>query len=148
MAPSSLSAESLASGDLLNHAAWLACFDALGLGGLTRNLAAHCQLASDDGGTVVLRLDPSQSAMKAEVHNVRIERALKEIGIPRRVQFSVAELDATLETPRQQEERLQQERHAQAVDLLHHDPNIQKLQQAFGATLIESTVKPAPEPRS
>ncbi|WP_404377281.1 DNA polymerase III subunit gamma/tau [Vreelandella aquamarina] len=140
--------ESLAADDRLTHAAWLACFDALGLGGLTRNLAAHCQLESDNGDVVVLRLDPSQSAMQADVHNGRIERALKEMGWPRRVRFSVAALDATLETPRQQEERLQQERHAQAVDLLHHDPNIQKLQQAFGATLIESTVKPTPEPRS
>ncbi|WP_404345304.1 DNA polymerase III subunit gamma/tau [Vreelandella venusta] len=140
--------EAPVSGDRLNHAAWLACFDALGLGGLTRNLAAHCQLESDDGDVLVLLLDPSQSAMQADVHNGRIERALKSIGMPRRVQFRVAELDASLETPRQQEERFQQERHAQAVDLLHHDPNIKKLQQAFGATLIESTVKPTPEPRS
>ncbi|QHD49375.1 DNA polymerase III subunit gamma/tau [Vreelandella aquamarina] len=131
-----------------DHAAWLAHFDALGLGGLTRNLAAHCQLQSDDGQTVILRLDPSQSAMQADVHNGRIERALKALGMARNVQFSVAELDTALETPRQQEERQQQERHAQAVDLLHHDPNIQKLQQAFGATLIESSVKPTPASRS
>ncbi len=136
------------SGDRLNHTAWLACFESLGLGGLTRNLAAHCQLESDDGDVIVLLLDPSQSAMQAEVHNGRIERALKDIGMPRKVTFRVAELDANLETPRQQEERFQQERHAQAVDLLHHDPNIQKLQQAFGATLIESTVKPTPESRA
>jgi DNA polymerase-3 subunit gamma/tau len=86
--------------------------------------------------------------MQADVHNGRIERALKALGMARSVQFSVAELDTALETPRQQEERQQQERHAQAVDLLHHDPNIQKLQQAFGATLIESSVKPTPASRS
>ena len=131
-----------------DHKTWLAHFDALGLGGLTRNLAAHCQLESDDGQTVILRLDPSQSAMQADVHNGRIERALKALGLTRKLQFSVAELDTAVETPRQQEERLLQERHAQAVDLLHHDPNIQKLQQAFGATLIESSVKPTPAARS
>ncbi|HCR97215.1 MULTISPECIES: DNA polymerase III subunit gamma/tau [Halomonas] len=129
--------------EVLDHAKWLLCFDSLGLGGLTRSLAANCLLESDDGNTLTLRLDPSQAAMQAEIHKTRIERALSEQGVPRRVEFVVAELSTQSETPRQREERLNQEQHAQAVDLLNHDPNIQKLQQAFGATLIESTVKPA-----
>ncbi|MBE0465305.1 MAG: DNA polymerase III subunit gamma/tau [Halomonadaceae bacterium] len=129
--------------ELLDHAKWLLCFDSLGLGGLTRSLAANCLLESDDGKTLTLRLDPSQEAMQAEVHQTRIERALSEQGMPRRIVFVVAELSTQSETPRQREGRLNQERHVQAVDLLNHDPNIQKLQQAFGATLIESTVKPA-----
>ncbi|MBP5981976.1 MAG: DNA polymerase III subunit gamma/tau [Halomonas sp.] len=129
--------------ELLDHAKWLLCFDSLGLGGLTRNLAANCLLENDDGKTLTLRLDPSQEAMQAEVHQTRIERALSEQGMPRRIVFVVAELSTQSETPRQREGRLNQERHVQAVDLLNHDPNIQKLQQAFGATLIESTVKPA-----
>ncbi|GEN28801.1 DNA polymerase III subunit gamma/tau [Halovibrio variabilis] len=131
----------------LDNAQWLQCFDSLGLGGLTRNLAGNCLVESDDGTLLTLRLDPSQAAMQAEVHQTRIERALKEQGMPRRVAFYVAELPNRQETPRQREERLGQERHAQAVDLLNHDPNVQKLQQAFGATLIESSVKPANELR-
>ncbi|MDN3561407.1 DNA polymerase III subunit gamma/tau [Vreelandella neptunia] len=127
----------------LDNAQWLQCFDSLGLGGLTRNLAGNCLVESDDGTLLTLRLDPSQEAMQAEVHQTRIERALKEQGMPRRIAFYVAELSNSLETPRQREERLNQERHAQAVDLLNHDPHVQKLQQAFGAKLIESSVKPA-----
>lgn len=127
----------------LDNAGWLQCFNSLGLGGLTRNLAGNCLVESDDGTLLTLRLDPSQEAMQAEVHQTRIERALKEQGMPRRIAFYVAELSTSLETPRQREERLNQERHAQAVDLLNHDPHVQKLQQAFGATLIESSVKPA-----
>jgi DNA polymerase-3 subunit gamma/tau len=126
---------------------WLACFDALGLGGLTRNLAGNCLVESDDGSLLTLRLDPSQEAMQAEVHQTRIERALQEQGMPRRIAFYVAELPTSIETPRQREDRLNQERHAQAVDLLNHDPHVQKLQQAFGAKLIESSVKPADEMR-
>jgi len=129
--------------DRLDNAHWLLCFDALGLGGLTRNLAGNCLVESDDGELLTLRLDPSQEAMQAEVHQTRIERALKEQGMPRRVAFYVAELATNLETPRQREERLNLERHAQAVDLLNQDPHVQKLQQAFGAKLIESSVKPA-----
>ena len=127
----------------LDNAQWLQCFDSLGLGGLTRNLAGNCLVESDDGTLLTLRLDPSQEAMQAEVHQTRIERALKEQGMPRRIAFYVAELSNSLETPRQREERLNKERHAQAVELLNHDPHVQKLQQAFGAKLIESSVKPA-----
>jgi DNA polymerase-3 subunit gamma/tau len=131
----------------LDNAQWLQCFDSLGLGGLTRNLAGNCLVESDDGALLTLRLDPSQEAMQAEVHQTRIERALKEQGMPRRIAFYVAELSNNLETPRQREDRLNQERHANAVDLLNHDPHVQKLQQAFGAKLIESSVKPADEMR-
>ncbi|HAA44860.1 MAG: DNA polymerase III subunits gamma and tau [Halomonas sp. 54_146] len=133
--------------DRLDNAQWLQCFDSLGLGGLTRNLAGNCLVESDDGTLLTLRLDPSQEAMKAEVHQTRIERALKEQGMPRQIAFYVAELSSSMETPRQREERLAKERHAQAVDLLNHDPHVQKLQQAFGAKLIESSVKPADELR-
>lgn len=127
----------------LDNAQWLQCFESLGLGGLTRNLAGNCLVESDDGTLLTLRLDPSQEAMQAEVHQTRIERALKEQGMPRRIAFYVAELSNSLETPRQREERLSKERHAQAVDLLNHDPHVLKLQQAFGAKLIESSVKPS-----
>ncbi|MCL7930307.1 DNA polymerase III subunit gamma/tau [Halomonas llamarensis] len=126
----------------LNHAKWLAMFDALGLGGLTRNLAANCQCESDDGMTLVLRLAPSQAAMQAEIHQTRIAKALSAQGIERQVTFHVEALDTSQETPHQREERQAQERYAHAVDTLSRDPHIQKLKQAFGAKLIESSVKP------
>ncbi|MGO2580761.1 MAG: DNA polymerase III subunit gamma/tau C-terminal domain-containing protein, partial [Halomonas sp.] len=143
--PSNAMAEN--GSDTLDNALWLQSFDSLGLGGLTRNLAGNCLVESDDGKLLTLRLDPSQAAMQAEVHQTRIERALGEQGKPRRVAFYVAELPSNVETPRKREERLNKERHAQAVDLLNHDPHVQKLQQAFGAKLIESSVKPAEQLR-
>ncbi|MDR5898572.1 DNA polymerase III subunit gamma/tau [Halomonas vilamensis] len=127
----------------LNHDKWLAMFDSLGLGGLTRNLAANCQCESDDGKTLVLRLAPSQAAMQAEIHQTRIAKALSAQGIERQVAFHVEALDTSEETPQQREERQAQERHAHAIDTLSRDPHIQKLQQAFGAKLIESSIKPA-----
>lgn len=127
----------------LDHNRWLALFDALKLGGLTRNLAAHCQCGHDDGRTLVLLLAPSQEAMRAEIHQQRIGKALQAQGIERQVVFEVKALDPALETPQQRDQRIAQQRHAQAIDTLSHDPNIQKLQQAFGATLVETSVKPA-----
>ena len=129
-------------GECLTHDRWLALFDTLGLGGLTRNLAAHCQCGRDDGTKLELWLAPSQEAMQADVHNQRIAKALQSHGFDRQVVFEVRELDPALETPQQREQRIAQERHAKAVDTLNRDPNVQKLQQAFGARLVESSVKP------
>ncbi|MDI5934018.1 DNA polymerase III subunit gamma/tau [Halomonas kalidii] len=127
----------------LDHAGWLACFESLGLGGLTRNLAANCVVEADDGERLSLRLDPALSAMNAEVHVERITRALAGAGIERRLSVEEGPLPEGIETPRLQAERLAAERHAEAVEALSNDPHVRQLQQAFGARLIESTVKPA-----
>src|SRR5690554_6712994 len=128
---------------LCGDADWLGCFESLGLGGLTRNLAANCVVEHDDGQLLRLRLDPSLSAMRAEIHIERMQQALAEHGVARRLAVEEGALPEQIETPRQQAERLAAERHAEAVAALRRDPNVQKLQQAFGARLIESTVKPA-----
>ena len=127
----------------LTHTLWLAGFDELGVSGLTRNLAAHCVVVEDDGARLLLHLDPSQAAMNAEVHVTRIREALDAAGYPRRLDIVATELPGDVETPRQMAERLGAERHAEAVEALKRDPHILKLQQAFGARLVESTVTPA-----
>ena len=93
-----------------------------------------------------MRLDPSLSAMRADIHLERIHKALVDHGVARHLIVEEGTLPEEVETPRQQAERLAAERHAQAVAALQRDPNIQKLQQAFGARLVESTVKPADAP--
>ncbi|GEK73908.1 MULTISPECIES: DNA polymerase III subunit gamma/tau [Halomonas] len=140
-APAAPSAADAAPGEL-SHADWLERFDALGLSGLTRNLAAHCVVEADDGDALTLRLDPSQAAMKADVHVERIREALAGAGFTRRLTIADGPLPEGVETPRQRADRLAAERHAEAVAALQADPQVQKLQQAFGARLIETTVKP------
>ncbi|WP_136247541.1 DNA polymerase III subunit gamma/tau [Halomonas borealis] len=127
----------------LSHAGWLERFDALGLTGLTRNLAAHCVVEADDGEALMLRLDPSQAAMQADVHVERIREALATAGFERRLSIADGPLPEGVETPRQRADRRLAERHAEALAVLQADPQIQKLQQAFGARLVENTVKPA-----
>ena len=134
--------EETANSTPFSHERWLASFDALGLGGLTRNLAAHCMVEADDGERLTLRLEPSQQAMNAEIHVRRVQDALTSIGVSRQVSIEPGPLPETLETPRQQSERIAAERHAQAVAALKSDPHIQQLQEAFGARLLEATVKP------
>ncbi|WP_280567636.1 DNA polymerase III subunit gamma/tau [Chromohalobacter sp. 296-RDG] len=125
-----------------DHARWLTVFESLALGGLTRNLAAHCIVEHDDGETLALRLDPSQGAMLADVHVERLTKALADQGIERRLNVTVEALPENLDTPRSQSERLAQERHAQAVEALRRDPHIQMLEHDFGAHLLERSVAP------
>ncbi|PAU77968.1 DNA polymerase III subunit gamma/tau [Halomonas salipaludis] len=125
-----------------DHATWLARFDDLGLGGLTRNLAAHCLVEHDDGQRLQLRLDPSQAAMNAEVHVERVEKALLGLGVSRKVSIEPGELPADIETPRALADRLNAERHAAAVKSLEADPHVQELREAFGARLLEASVSP------
>jgi DNA polymerase III subunit gamma/tau len=131
------------AGERLSHDDWLNCFDALGLGGLTRNLAAHCVVETDDGHRLVLRLDPSQEAMNAEIHVRRVQDALAGIGITRQLVIEAGPLPAQVETPRQRADRIAAERHAEAVAALKRDPHVKQLQESLGARLIEPTVKPA-----
>ncbi|MFM9272090.1 DNA polymerase III subunit gamma/tau [Halomonas elongata] len=143
--PPTPAAEPVVAGGALTHDAWLASFDTLGLSGLTRNLAAHCMVEHDDGEVLQLRLDPSQAAMQAEVHVERIREALAGAGVERRLVISDGELPESVETPKQRADRLAAERHAQAVDALKADPHVKQLQQAFGARLVEASVKPSGE---
>ncbi|MFC3283413.1 DNA polymerase III subunit gamma/tau [Litchfieldella rifensis] len=125
-----------------DHAAWLELFERLELGGLTRNLAAHCVVDRDDGTLLSLRLDPSQAAMNAEVHVERVQKALASVGVVRRLSIVDGELPAGVETPKARADRHTAERHAQAVEALQEDPHIQQLQHAFGARLLTRTVTP------
>ncbi|GHC31617.1 DNA polymerase III subunit gamma/tau [Aidingimonas halophila] len=142
--PTPESAEALSDSGLsgtFSHDDWLALFDRLDLGGLTRNLAAHCMVDTDDGSSLVLRLDPSQAAMNADIHVERIQNALAGAGIERRLSIVDGQLSEGVETPRARSQRLESEQRARAVEALQDDPHIQQIQQTFGARLVESTVK-------
>ncbi|WP_088742778.1 DNA polymerase III subunit gamma/tau [Cobetia sp. QF-1] len=124
----------------LNHAAWLELFPALGLGGITRNIGAHCLVEHDDGTHLKLRLDPAQSAMMADVHRERIHKALAGQGVERVLEVNVAPLPEGLETPHSRRIRMLGERHVRAVEALRADPHIQLLEQELGARLLEDSV--------
>ncbi|MFC0269685.1 DNA polymerase III subunit gamma/tau [Kushneria aurantia] len=124
----------------LDNTRWLRLFPRLALSGMTANLVANCVVDSDDGRALTLRLDPSQSAMNADVHRERLAAALEGAGESRRVMIEVNEIDPQLETPARHRERLEQQRRQRAVEALEHDPHIQSLQQTFGARLLERTV--------
>ncbi len=124
----------------LDNARWLELFPGLGLSGMTANLVANCVVRHDDGHHLGMWLHHSQSAMNAEVHRERLEKALTARGLSRRVSIEVGEIDEHIETPARRRARLEKARLQRAIEALRDDPHIQSLQEVFGARLLERSV--------
>ncbi|REC94504.1 DNA polymerase III subunit gamma/tau [Kushneria indalinina] len=124
----------------IDNARWLELFPGLGLSGMTGNLVANCVVRHDDGEQLGMWLHHSQSAMNAEVHRERLEKALAARGLSRRVSIEVGEIDEQIETPARRRARLEQARLQRAIEALRDDPHIQSLQDVFGARLLERSV--------
>ncbi|WP_299257258.1 DNA polymerase III subunit gamma/tau [uncultured Kushneria sp.] len=124
----------------IDNAGWLDLFPGLGLSGMTANLVANCIVRHDDGQHLGMWLHHSQSAMNAEVHRERLEKALAARGLSRRVSIEVGEIDEQIETPARRRARLEKARLQRAIEALRDDPHIQSLQEVFGARLLERSV--------
>ncbi|SPJ34581.1 DNA polymerase III subunit gamma/tau [Kushneria phyllosphaerae] len=124
----------------IDNAGWLELFPGLGLSGMTANLVANCIVRHDDGQHLGMWLHHSQSAMNAEVHRERLEKALAARGLSRRVSIEVGEIDEQIETPARRRARLEKARLQRAIEALRDDPHIQSLQEVFGARLLERSV--------
>ncbi|ARS51589.1 DNA polymerase III subunit gamma/tau [Kushneria konosiri] len=124
----------------IDNAGWLELFSRLGLSGMTANLVANCVVHHDDGQHLAMWLHHSQSAMNAEVHRERLQKALAARGLSRRVSIEVGEIDERIETPARRRARLEQARLQRAIEALRDDPHIQSLQEVFGARLLERSV--------
>ncbi|MCG8613972.1 MAG: hypothetical protein MI864_25960, partial [Pseudomonadales bacterium] len=119
---------------------WVGDFESLGLTGMTMNIAAHCDWASD-GSMVTMRIDVGHHRMLTEVHRKRIVDAVQaRLAEPVRIEF-LAEQPVS-ETPMQRRERNRAERLALAVQSIENDQNVQQFIALFDARIMEKTVEP------
>ena len=122
---------------------WHGLIRALGLGGLVRELAQHCELIDRSPGAMVLRLS------SAHRHLLQLNRGISEklqaelsdhFGAPLRVSIEVGDIEGV--TPAQRDQAERAVRHAAAVASLEKDPFVRELIERFDATLLEESVKP------
>jgi DNA polymerase-3 subunit gamma/tau len=130
-------AAALAAGD------WHGLLRMLGLGGMVRELAQHCEWIGFADGVLRLRLSD------AHRHLLGMNPALAE-----RLQDAVAALSGqavrlrietgaiTGETPAQREQADRRARHVEAVAALERDPFVRELIERFDASLVEASVRP------
>ncbi len=122
---------------------WRMVVRLLGIGGLVRELAQHCEWVECVDDLLVLRLSDTHRHL-LDMNRAAVERVqdllASALSRPLRIRVDVGAI--TGETPAQRDEIERRARHAVAVAALESDPFVRELIERFDATLVEATVKP------
>jgi len=120
---------------------WAEVLAGLSLSGAARQLASNCMFASRNGKVLELTLDQTQAHLRTDSLQEKLRAALSErLGEELRLQISLGRPAA--ETPAQRRQREEAELQRKAVASIKGDPNVRAMQQVFGATLDEESIKP------
>ncbi len=139
-APSAPSAPTVSSLPALEPSNWEAVVAALGLSGLSRQLAAHCTLQAADAGSVRLQISPGHEPLMANGPRRKLENALKQAyGETLTLRIDVAEPDS--ETPAMREARRREQRQAAAVQAIENDPQVRALCDTFDTRVEAGNVR-------
>jgi len=147
-APAAVTAPRDAQGDADLAAAfaasdWRMVVRLLGIGGLVRELAQHCEWVECVDDLLVLRLSDTHRHL-LDMNRGAVERVQDQLAAalsrPLRIRIEVGAIAG--ETPAQRDEIERRARHELAVAALERDPFVRELIERFDATLAEATVKP------
>ncbi|WP_210396086.1 DNA polymerase III subunit gamma/tau [Motiliproteus sediminis] len=132
--------------DALQPEDWISLLAAIGVTGMTYNIAANAALEEVKESTLCFSLGAQQYHLFNDTHARRIEAALSEyFSAP--VTLAVVEAESSRETPAQYKARKQRERQAEALAAIEQDPNVQAIIERFDASLDLASVRPLdPEP--
>ena len=120
---------------------WTSIVRSLNLQGLTRELAANCELLSIDSAEVRLRLAPEHRQLTAGSGTKRFEQALStHFGRAMRARIDIGARE--LDTPALIANRESVARRAAAVQRLQVDPGVIALVEAFGGHLEADSIEP------
>ena len=124
-------------------ASWEAIVGALGLIGMTGQLARNCAMTQLTAEEIELSLPKAQERLLEGAHHGKLKAALQQrFGETFRVTFKVVSGD--VHTPAVVEKREQNERQAQAIAAIENDPFVKELQESFGGNLKKSSIQPLP----
>jgi DNA polymerase-3 subunit gamma/tau len=94
------------------------------------------------GNHLELVLSPSYAQLNTVANKERLQEALTVyFGTPQTINIEAGRTEAVAETPAQKTNRQTNERQQYAVDAIMNDPNIQQLQQLFGARVKQEAIK-------
>lgn len=119
---------------------WHRILEELQLDGLVHQLAISCALEQYENNE--FRLTMSPGTMCTDRMKQQLEQALREkYGSELRLLIIEKMVDG-LETPRTKQSREEQQRLEEARQVIESDPDIQRLCEAFDATIIEESIMP------
>jgi DNA polymerase-3 subunit gamma/tau len=121
---------------------WSTIVDSLSLTGMVREMALNCVFHGLDGDVVRLSMEHAHAHLHSQARLKQLEAALCE-HFGRAVSVSLTrEKQLAKETPARRQSREQQERQQRAVEAISGDANIKALQDTFGATINEASIRP------
>ncbi|BBA37296.1 DNA polymerase III, gamma and tau subunits, programmed frameshift [Methylocaldum marinum] len=120
---------------------WHGLIHAMGLAGLTRELANNCILQDLDEKSCILALDPQHGHLRVSRVEANLEKALRDYF------KSPLKLTIKLETPGQETpalriQREKEERQRTAEIEIEQDENIRALKERFDARIVPGSTKP------
>ncbi len=147
--PAKPAAAQTASGGAVSND-WRDVVNALGLGGLVKQLAINCTMQQRDGEKIVLHISSGHSNLINPKAKQRLQQALGEyFNIDAQLEINVvnknesgSESGHKNETPAQTIQRETDQRQQQAVEAINEDSFTQSLKENFNAEIIPGSVKP------
>ncbi len=120
---------------------WLAVVAGLRLGGMAKMLADHCELVSQDGDAVTLRVGEADKHLLDRAYQDKLVSALHDkYGAALKISFEIGA--AAGQTPQQVRTRVKEARYAEAVAAIESDPFVRELVDQFGGQIDASTIQP------
>jgi DNA polymerase-3 subunit gamma/tau len=121
---------------------WSAVIAALPVKGMVREMALNCAFHGLENDTVQLSLDPVHKHLLSKGRVEQLEAALGDY-YQRSITVKLLQ-DGALkgETPARKQTREQDERQQRAVQSIETDANIKAIQDAFGGTVSQDTIRP------
>ncbi len=116
----------------------------LGVVGLTKQLAQHCEMSRLEATHIDLNLPKAQEHLLAGAHQGKLRAALQQrYGAAFKVNIVVTNITPSeINSPAALANREQQALQAQAAQEIQRDPFVQELVNSFGARVHESSIKP------
>jgi DNA polymerase-3 subunit gamma/tau len=120
---------------------WAADIEAMGLVGLTRELACNCLVVESTDNSIKLRLDPGHEQLTAPRVKEKLEHALERYcGRRLRVDIDIATPGG--ETPALAKQREIELRRQAAVRAIENDSGVQAICETFGTEIDTGRVRP------
>jgi DNA polymerase-3 subunit gamma/tau len=112
----------------------------LSLVGVDKQVAMNCALVSHDNNDVILALEPASAPMLTKERQARIQDELSKLyGKQIRISIEVQSVEA--ETPAKRDQRVAEEKQANAESEIQNDTNVQSILEAFNGKVKPNSVQ-------
>jgi DNA polymerase-3 subunit gamma/tau len=120
---------------------WVDIVNGLGLTGMARMLAQHCELVKRDEESIELAISKVHEHLLERPFQDKLAAALqRHFGARVRVAIHVGNGNGN--SPAERADRERQRRQARAIGAIERDPFVRELIENFDAQVVESTIKP------